>query len=358
MNRFRYLVMITLCAITLLPYRVFADDAQVLPKGRGMIRIRGLHTVYDERFDPDGDREPIGIDFDNVEVNRGVFPALAGLENLFGLPANSLTLGTTSFESEVEEFDYPVYIAYGLTDTITIGGVIPFINIRRKVRFSISGGNVGFVPGTSTLLPVGIGGVTEPIDTEGVQSLLESPAFGFEFKRLQGFNRTGIGDIRLGLKHQYLRRDHLRLAYSLSLRLPTGMSDDPDDLLDIPFGDGQYDLVLELHNDLLPSKRVLLNLYLRYTLQLPDHKTMRIQTSADEPIAPKDSRDRMKRDLGDYLEAELVAGYSFTRSIGLNIGYYFMYKWRDDIESPTGRDTSSLEDETDKRGDSIRVSLH
>jgi hypothetical protein len=353
LKRLKVLLMIKVLFMTLLYAPLsYADDAQVLPEGRFRLRIRGLYTNYDERFNPQKNREPIGVDFDKVNVNNSVFPAL---------PPGPLTLGITSFNSKVEEFAYPIYLAYGFTERVSLGIVIPVLNIKRKVNFSISGGNVGFLPGTTILLPTcdiqPAPCAPAPVDTEDAQTILESPAFGLELKRLKGFNRTGIGDIRFGFKHLYFKTEHLRLAYSLSLRLPTGEPNDPDDLLDIPFGDGQSDIVLELHNDLLPSEKTILNLYIRYTLQLPDHEDMRIQKSANEPIVPKANKENMRRNLGDYFESEVMFGYRITESVNLGLSYYFLYKGRDGIESPTNSDTESLENETDKRGHTVRMSL-
>ncbi len=352
-----FLIILPIFIMISSPSPVYAEDAQVLPKGRFSIRIRSLYTFYDKRFDPLGGKEPIGVDFDHVNADRSVFPALANLETFFGFSENSLTLGTSSFISKVEEFDYPIYIAYGLSDNVSIGMVIPILNIKRKVDFSISGGNVGFVPGTGTLLPVGVGGVTKAVDTEDVQTILKSPQFGFELEEFRGFNRTGLGDIRIGFKHRYLLYNKFRAAYSLSFRFPTGKSNDPDDLLDIPFGDGQPDIVFELHNDYLPLDRTLVNLYMRYTLQLRDHEMMRLQASADEPIVPISSKEKMKRNLGDYFETEIFLGHGITESVTLGLAYDFIYKGRDSIVSPTGKDTKSLEDETDRVGHIFKFSI-
>lgn len=358
-NLHLWLIISLFIAICNLPFAIpnaMADDAQVLPKGVFRIGVRTLYTFYDERFDPSGKKEAIGIDFDKVNVTRAVFPALGTLETTLGLPAGSLTLGTTSFDSDVEIFALPIYVEYGLTDMVSLGIVIPFIHVQRDVSFSISGGNVGFSP-TGSLLPVGVGGVTRPIDTEDVQTILQSPVYGYQLRRFEDFSNTGLGDIRFGFKHQYLKREDFRLAYTLSLRLPTGDADDPDNLLDVALGDGQADVVIELHSDYLPTRGSLINLYIRYTIQLPDKEVRRIQTSANEPIAPMANRQKVERDLGDIIEVEGATSYNLLEALNLSLRYRFLYKSEDQVKSPTGANTMGLTAETLQRSHEIGASL-
>lgn len=330
------IILILLGSIVFLSDEIKADDANVLPHGRFRVRTKLIYSFYDTLFNPDGKEEPIGTDYDKVNVNKSVFPSLVG----------SLTLGTTSFDSSVESFILPIYAEYGFMDNISIGIVVPVLHVHRDVRFSIQGGNVGF-DSNGNIQPVG-GGV-KPVDTEGVQSILQSPVYGYQFKRIEDFSNTGIGDIRFGFKHQYLKKTPVRLAYTMSLRLPTGESDDPDNLLDIALGDGQSDIVFESQNDYLPIDNTLLNFYIRYTIQLPDKQAKRLQTSANEPIAPIANKEMVERDLGDVIEVEITSSYTFWGSFNAGLQYRFMYKGGDKIESPIGRDTRGLSAETQQR---------
>ncbi|MFQ5900573.1 MAG: hypothetical protein ACE5IH_03340 [Thermodesulfobacteriota bacterium] len=358
-------ILLTIFTFFLPTTPVWADSAGVLPEGVLRIRVRALYSSYSQRFNPDGDTESIGIDFDQVIVDNKVFPDLATLEGTFGLPPDFLTLGTTSFYSNVKGYSFPVYFEYGLAERVSLGMVVPYLKVKRKVDFSISGANVGFnnnAPGCGglpSILPLSTfpSCVDGPIDTEGVQTLLESPDYYYELNRFEDFEDTGLGDIRFGLKHQYLKKEKARLAYTLSFRVPTGKSDDPDNLMDVALGDGQPDLVLELHNDYLPWKDTLLNLYLRYTNQLSDREEKRVKTDPNQDIVPLANKEMLDRDLGDIIELETSINQKLSESFFSALIYRFLYKDKDSYESPTGKDTKSLEDETDWKSHIVRMTL-
>jgi hypothetical protein len=80
--------------------RIFADDATVLPKGRFMFSLDSkFYLPIDERFNENGDTEDLAIDL-NANLNGSVFPQLSLIEQGFGMPTGSATLGNSivSFE--------------------------------------------------------------------------------------------------------------------------------------------------------------------------------------------------------------------------------------------------------------------
>ena len=120
--------------------------------------------------------------------------------------------------------------------------------------------------------------------------------------------------------------------------------DDPDNLTDFQFGDGQTDLLLRFHADFLGIKRLLLDGTVRYDIQLPDKENKRVPSRVDLPLTA--NREKVKRDLGDVLQLEFMGRYDFTKSFSGGVKYLYAKKLKDHVEGNLGFNYSSLEDET------------
>ena len=151
------------------------------PKDRFAVRLELRTNSYNKLFDKQGNLQDLGTPLNQVNLDSTVFPPLVP----FGPGA---TLGLTHMETEVTAQQYEITAGYGLSDTITVGAIIPFGSVTTHANFSVTGGNIGFNPAFDPslpvgganipLLPVGVGG-TAPLGTAGVQSLLSNPLFGY-----------------------------------------------------------------------------------------------------------------------------------------------------------------------------------
>src|SRR5262249_29155846 len=147
---------------------------------------------------------------------------------------------------------------------------------------------------------------------------------GFGFKRFESWSSTGVGDIELLAKYQLLNQASWRFAVAGGVRLPTGRVDDPDNLTDLPFGDGQTDIITRFYLDYLGIPQLLLNLTLRYDIQLPDKQEKRIPDNVNRPITA--NKENVRRNLGDILEVELLGNYAFTKLLSAGVKYRFSAK--------------------------------
>lgn len=353
------------------PIIASADDALVLPHRRFRITVRPTVIFFDERFTQEGGREPIGIDFDNRIVDRGVIPVIGQLESGFGLGPGSLNAGRTSFDSSVTSEVFPLALEYGLTKKLTLGLIVPVIHHRVGVDFSISGGNVGLNPvrgqaafGPLSALPavpvffsgrdVGVllgraplGVIfpqVRPVNTADAQLALRDPAFGIVSKPLKTFDGTDIGDIEIGAKYLFYRSKIARMAFTAGVRLPTGQVDDPDNFVDLGFGDGQTDIELRYHLDYFPSKRVWLNFTSRYIIQLPDEQVKRIPNAVNAPLAPLANKLKVDRDLGDSIDLELSSKILLDKLWTIELQFNSFFKGEDEIEGDRPLPFSSLTD--------------
>ena len=122
-----------------------ADDATVLPKGVFSLRLDSqFYFPIEKRFDVDGDTEDLAADF-NTDLNSSVFPQLGLIEQAFGMPAGSASIGDSevSLEYDVKIFD--LYFFYGLTDRLSVGAKIPYWTFRSDVDAEVDNTNATIV---------------------------------------------------------------------------------------------------------------------------------------------------------------------------------------------------------------------
>lgn len=339
-----------------------ADDALLLPQGVFRVRARPFVAWFDRRWDPDGRAESIAADLDGVQLDSGVFPDLAALERLYGMEAGTLSAGLSSMSSRVRIEALVVALEGGITSWLTVGAILPLLRAQSTVeRLTLAPGNLGkntceldcpVKRSDSSYVPIDHDAdpatrPLEPLTLDQVQELLHDE---YGYRRIGDWRGEGLGDLELGLKAALPWTALLTRAWTSSLqagfRLPTGRVDDPDDLTDVGFGDGQTDVAVYWQNDLAAADWLRLNATLRYTWQLPDFERLRVPPSANLPIASPDDTENVWRDLGDVLEAELGlfgrlyrAFYPFTRVL-------YVSKGRDDIRGSRGLTYDALEEES------------
>ncbi len=352
--------------------RCYADNAEVLPKGRSAIFMEGkFYLPIDERYGPDGDEEKLAEDF-NSTLNSNVFPSLSLLEAAFGLPSGSANIGRSivSYEYNVNiiEFNY----AYGITDELSIGIKLPYWDFENKVNasldttnatfgknplFGIAAPPLGAAPLAPLTLPLPPPLTVQRLTTQDVQNLIgrgldvngdgsvDIPGYGFD--TVKSWSRTGISDIEGFLRYQYYKSENWRLAMTGGIRFPTGREDNPDSLVDYPFGTGAWAGLFRLHSDYIGTKHLMLSATLKYDLYLPDHKVMRIPDDVNQPLTR--NKEEVDRDIGDFFEFEMSGTYEFYQGFSFFLLYKFGYKWRDDISGSMGFSYDVAEAETNAK---------
>ena len=158
---------------------------------------------------------------------------------------------------------------------------------------------------------------TVPFTTNDIQNILIQH---YGFKRIESWSGNGLSDIELGARYQYLKNDKWRLAFTGGVSLPTGETDDPDDLMDYPLGTGAWALLFRSNNDYTGIKNLILNATLKYDLYLPDKEVMRVPDDVNQPITP--NKEEVDRDLGDFIEINTSAYLSVFKRNKWLFGIY------------------------------------
>jgi len=335
---------------------LYADNAEALPKGVSRVGVNGkFYSSVDERYNPDGDAEDVAVDF-NTTLNSSVFPDLGLIEAGFDLPAGFANIGNSVVSFKYDFTIVELTFQYGITDRLTAGIMIPYWNVKNDVsaRLDTSNATVGKSATLKTLAPIGFLD-TVPLTTEDVQNLIGNgldinsddtvDIQGFGYKPIQTWSDSGLSDIEVGCRYQYLKTENWRLALTGGVRFPTGEVDDPDNLVDYGFGSGAYALLFRFNNDYIGIANLVLNATFRYHLYLPDKETLRVPDDANRPITS--NKEKVERDLGDVIELEASGIYQFSEALSLSLLYKYGFGLKDEISGNQGFNYKSLEDETD-----------
>jgi hypothetical protein len=334
----------------------YGDSAEVLPKGVFRTNVTtNLYWPINKRFNPEGDTESVAIDF-NTNLNSLVFPDLGLVEEFFGMTAGTASIGRSVVDFEYKFTDLIFDLQYGITDRLTAGVKIPYYwnktNVK-EARLDTSSATVGKNAFIDSFAPLNIPG-TVPLTTEDVQQLLgrgldingdgiiDVPGFGF--KRFESVSGSGLSDIEVGFRYQYLKTDNWRLAFTGGVRFPTGEVDDPDNLIDVGFGTGAYAALFRLNNDYTGIKNLVLNATFRYDLYFPDRIEKRVPDNVNQPITI--NKEKVSRKRGDIIELEASGQYEFLQGLNASLLYKYGFKQKDFVTGKKGFAYESLEEET------------
>lgn len=341
-------------SVTAVP-SVLADSAVVLPKNYFYVNAEtrlGLPT--DEKFDSNGNTVALGSDFSR-DLNSQVFTGLQPLNPFVGGTAN---LGTSQVDITRSVNQFRPLLAYGATDRLTLGVIIPYVWASNDVNANIdsSTANVGI---TSIASPFGPAGSIAPIalvpgtraaTVQDINSLLGSQ---FGIKPVQSWSGSGLGDIEFGGRYQYYRSDYWRLAFTGIAIAPTGKQDDPDNLVDIPLGDGNWAARFQFQQDFTMQQDGIsknlgyptpgsfyVNTKFEYLYNASDSRTARV-CSPLQPVC--NQRGTVHRSAGDIVEAELQ-GYLgvLTDGLILTSGYTYTHQYTSSYSGNDGFDYSVL----------------
>lgn len=299
---------------TAAPAPAGADSARTLPAGTWKADVRYIAVASG----------PIGLRRELVVPGE--------LLGSLGLPATGsgaaaapgdLALGQVDLDVEFGAQVLAPGLSYGLTDWLSVGVVVPvFLDASVLVRgFHYTGDwgyNSEFPTDRSRSLVLPAFDARAVTGTEGLQRALVE-AFGYE--PIGDVHKHGPGDVIVAARARLRQTARTALAVQPTLVLPTGATDDPDNLIDFGLGDGHVDLGATFLADLALSPSTVLDLSAGATHTFPCQATARVYQDADFPVAPRSpwpapysflgSERVVERDPGDVLEL----GASLTQEV-------------------------------------------
>ncbi len=124
--------------------------AHILPRGALQVSFEPSLTNYDERYGPEGQIEPLGLDLTADSAGPGFLPTLLGpqlaVRSIIDDPTYGINAGsvTTRLDADIRRF--PFHFALGLTDRLTVTAVLPIVTTRMQVDLALDStdANVGW----------------------------------------------------------------------------------------------------------------------------------------------------------------------------------------------------------------------
>lgn len=341
---------LSLCAVisaSIFPTITFAaEDAKVMPAKVRRVTVRYVSTDIGEKTDGG---------FSAVPLSKPLNKALTFKDILKGEKdplKNALTSGFLSaegfntseavgvFAADVKsrvQVTAPIF-TLGLTPTTTIAVAVPVYRMQTAAEVSFQANETGqkFISALASDYNNQTASAREAAGKlNDAVARLNTKLVDNGYRPLQGWTGQGLGDTQLVFKHRSFESEGVAVASQAVVTAPTGRIDDPDNLLDKGFGDGQWDISLGAAAEQSLARvfdGLSLTQYARYTDQLPGRRTLRLVTASETIEVGK---ERVTFDLGNRFETGAAVMLATSSGIGGNLGYNYAYKSSDRYQVPS-----------------------
>jgi hypothetical protein len=310
------------------------DSAGVLPQGVRNVRVTGFTTQISDKHDTSGSIVPVGNSFNKqVTWNDLIESEPEGFERgkfKGGLEANGIDLDDVAGQAygavNTRVTSTVPIVAYGLTEKITVAVGVPVIYSNLSISTGWTADDQ-FNDQLKSLSQKGYGNKVLSYQQK-LQNVVLEQIRAKGYKEPTDEQGTGIGDITLGMKYQVAKGAGYAAAIAPKLVLPTGRTADVDKLVDVPTGDGQFDIGLSAVVDYSPTSLVTITPSASYVHQISSRKAKRIPTSADSSLSADIDYDTTEK-LGDIMSAGLGMRYQADEVISIGTQYSYQYKLSD-----------------------------
>ncbi|MEP6549886.1 MAG: hypothetical protein ABJB95_01815 [Gemmatimonadales bacterium] len=175
------------------------------------------------------------------------------------------------------------------------------------------------------------------------QRILTEPAFGIAASPLQSVGRSHVGDIDIGGKFSVYDSFggvtaarlspsglNFRSAVGVTLRLPTGQIESPNDFIDIGTGKKATTIEGRWFGDVLLGSRFWESFIVRFNKPFSDTQEMRIIDVPNEELAPVYRRQSVDRKLGTTFEFETSPRIVLNDFLAVSGWYMYRHKQHDE----------------------------
>jgi hypothetical protein len=337
-----------LCIVSGIVFTDFAsgaEDAKVMPAKIRRVTLRFVATDISEKTDGGFTANPLSKPLNKAltfnDILKGekdpVRNALtAGFLTAEGFKTNE---AVGFFAADVKtrvQVTAPVF-TLGLTPATTIAVALPVYKMQTAAAVSFRANEMGqkFINAlTSDFNNQTSSARDAAAKLNDAVSRLNTKLVDNGYLPLQSWKGQGLGDTQLVLKNRSYESGAFALATQAIVTAPTGRIDDPDNLLDKGFGDGQWDIAVGTAAEQSLSGLVeglSVSQYARYVEQLPARRTLRLVTSSETIEVPK---ARVFFDLGNRIETGAAALLATQTGWGGVLGYNYSYKGSDRYDVP------------------------
>jgi hypothetical protein len=244
-------------------------------------------------------------------------------------------------------------VEYGITSRLSLGVIVPSSQIKVTAGFNaqVNTQTAMVAERTQGVAPLDAYVAQFAANTPTAQTFTDGIFADNGYKTPQSFNYSGLGDVEIGAKYQYLNAGTFRGTCLGGVRAPTATHQaDRTNILDRSTGDGQWDLALECANEWDALKTLTLGAASRYTVQLPDSQDKALLKDGQSGLPNlKDPTtiQNVRRDLGDTLDAEVSAKVNVDSAWHVSGVGSLSLKTVDRFKGPSGFQIKELSQDTD-----------
>lgn len=344
-------------------------DTSILPPGIRALAYKHINAKVPTSFDRSGlesdfsVRERLGSSI----IKSISADAKAFYDEIYKINSNlaeSIDLGTIDLDPKIDVRADVFALAWGLSDRVMIVGALPLM----KAKVSVNGGytNTGTIGSAAKRLH-SMDPNTQMAEAyaqilDGLPSLKGEYVQGvvvneFKYKPVGNWSASGIGDATIYSQWRFIKGDFYRQGAKLGMDLPTGATDDADNLVDIPFGKGYYGTYVEtLHDFNLWDNIFVLTLMGRYEYQWPTSRVYRLAPSVAFPLTAEKEDIRYKP--GNYWQVGPDFAVTIAKLVKGTIGYSLRTKAKDTMHGTNpAYDYSILESKTNEVIHKVEASL-
>jgi len=315
---------------------VLLESTATLPKGiYSPNLIFGSYSGLSEKYNSGGQIQGVA---DQYRINlSGKFLAtldpkfkelVRALNNLS--PEEHLgdraTGGTLTFKASPKIEYFVPTLSYGITSNLSIGFGIPIVHFQNSMQ-AYAQGNFEAVSRYAHGLSPDIDKATQKLAEKAAN--LQGSVSGIlntkGYKSLQNEDWTAPGDLQISAVYRYYTSYRWRLAIRPYIQIPTGRTDDPDDLADIATG-GQPAIGIYSIHELQILPRWALVSAVGYQYNIEDSATMRVPASSDDHLPDLDRKETVSRQTGNTVFLEGGFSYKPYRPLEFRIVYDYTTK--------------------------------
>lgn len=312
------------------------ENAKVLPAKIRNPRVKNIFTAITGRYDTDGIEQPLGArlnkviswnDLVNAQATETDKNKVIGLRDAAGLDPNGSPGATTGMVNAFVRVTAPV-LAYGVTEKYTLAVAVPVYDVQLSTATGFVRSNAGqaFIDKAAE----------SDLDKANEAAGKLNNAIGEKLKRL-GYrpisdqNYTALSDVRIVGKYVLHQDAQQMLTLRHEATAPTGQTPDPDSVLAVPVGDGQWDFGAGVVYDRYVLRDLRWNVYGNYIAQLPGTMTRRLPTSATDALSA--DKEALRVDLGDLITSGTSLNYEIAGTgITTGVGYHFQHMAKASIQ--------------------------
>ncbi len=315
---------------------VIFPSAMVLPKGVRNLNYKAVTTSVNSIYNKDGFSAPLAdpmfqdITFADVILGKkSNFDKAAVRAKMLAVGAdeNTVIAKTTGAINAEVTVQVPV-LAWGITEKWTTAVAVPIKTQSISIDTGVIQSNEKIINALRNKLYIdGQGKEIEEFDRKLADPVkAKAEELGYE-AILRNEKKTMLGDIKLVNKYKVWENESNILTLSGEITLPTGETALLDRVVNVPGGDGQWDLGASATHDFKFASYFTFSSNLAYTVQFEDSVERRIPEQF-KSAASGDIDPNTKRNLGDILSVTFAPSVNY-RGASLAVGYSFNYKQGD-----------------------------